>query len=200
MEKLKIFLISFGFILAIALIIPFLFYLVNFWGSPLSQNPQIWGTFGDYFGGIFNPILALANLVIFIKLTIIVTRIQDDSTTKSLIHQRRILVSELMHDSLKDISKTLNTLGQEIVANKDESKWEIIKVRQSVLTFSNNYTHLFDEIQSNELQQSLNDVLTANSAQPYVQQNFSNAFEKYLETKDQFIQSLHERVMEKLID
>jgi hypothetical protein len=195
MKKLKVFLIVFGFIISIALLIPTLFYTVNFFGSSLSEDPQIWGAFGDYFGGLFNPVIAIANLVIFIKLTIIVADMQDKSNTQALGFQQKVLSSGLMHDSIKELSLTLNSLGQNIKANRTQTDWEVLKVLQTTTTFTNNYSHLFSDLDSRELQNELNDLLRIVRARPYNQQNFANSFNNYLNSKDRYIQKLHNQTV-----
>ncbi|HEH6380632.1 hypothetical protein ACSEON_26890 [Pseudomonas aeruginosa] len=42
------------------------FYMFNFYGSELSNNPEQWGQLGDYFGGIMNPILGFITVYILI--------------------------------------------------------------------------------------------------------------------------------------
>jgi hypothetical protein len=39
-----------------------LFYGISFFG-PLSANASTWGQFGDYFGGVLNPVVGLAALI-----------------------------------------------------------------------------------------------------------------------------------------
>lgn len=195
MGKFKTFLIIFGIFVFIALIIPILFYVGNFWGQNLSGDTQVWGTFGDYFGGIFNPLIAIANLIIFIKLTLIVADMQDKSTKQSLIFEKKILSSGLMHDSIKELSNVLNTLGQNIKANRNQTDWEILKVLQTTITFSNNYFHLFADINSQEIQDELNNLLKVVRTRPYNQQNFVNTFNDYLNAKDKYIQKLHNQTM-----
>ncbi len=195
MVKFKTFLIVFGILLFIALTIPILFYTGNFWGQNISDDTQVWGTFGDYFGGIFNPLIAIANLIIFIKLTLIVADMQDKSTKQSLIFEKKILSSGLMHDSIKELSNVLNTLGQNIKANRNQTDWEILKVLQTTITFSNNYYHLFTDIDSQEIQDELNILLRVVRTRPYNQQNFVNSFNNYLNAKDKYIQKLHNQTM-----
>lgn len=36
------------------------FYAFQFWAVPLSNDAGTWGQFGDYFGGVLNPIVAFA--------------------------------------------------------------------------------------------------------------------------------------------
>lgn len=195
MRKFKTFLIIFGVFVFIALIIPILFYVGNFWGQNLSDDTQAWGTFGDYFGGIFNPLIAIANLIIFIKLTLIVADMQDKSTKQSLIFEKKILSSGLMHDSIKELSNVLNTLGQNIKVNRNQTDWEILKVLQTTITFSNNYFHLFADINCQEIQDELNNLLRVVRTRPYNQQNFVNTFNNYLNAKDKYIQKLHNQTM-----
>lgn len=55
--------ILFNCLLAFVLIVPLVFYCIQFHGYPLSNDPSDWGDFGDYVGGIYNVLVAL---VIFI--------------------------------------------------------------------------------------------------------------------------------------
>lgn len=198
MNKLKMFLIFFGVILTIGLMIPSLFYIVHFWGGKLSDDPQMWGTFGDYFGGIFNPLLALANLVIFIKLTMIVAEMQDKSTQQALNQEKKILTSGLMHDSIKELSLVLNSLGEKIISNIGQADWEILQVQQTVTTFGNNYEYLFATIDNSSVLNDLNSMLQITRATPYNMQSFAVAFNNYLNSKDAFIQTLHKQTLSKL--
>ena len=60
------FLLKIGlFVFVIAIIIVFIFAL-NFYKYPISDNIGDWGTFGDYIGGILNPIVGLATVLLVI--------------------------------------------------------------------------------------------------------------------------------------
>lgn len=67
--------ISIGVAIA-TLITPPAFYIRNFWGHPLSQSPSDWGVFGDYVGGVLNPIIGLLTLIATVFLAFIVYRYQ----------------------------------------------------------------------------------------------------------------------------
>ena len=43
------------------------FYISWFGDHPISHNPADWGPFGDFFGGILNPIMAGAGLLLIIR-------------------------------------------------------------------------------------------------------------------------------------
>lgn len=195
MSKLKVFLTVFGICLSVLFLIPVLFFSINFWGADISTIPQDWGTFGDYFGGLLNPLIAIANLIIFIKLTIIVTDMQDKSTKQSLQFEKKVLISGLMHESIKDLSFILNSLGQNIIENKAQTEWEILKVMQNITTFTNNSSHLFSDIESNELQNELNTLLTLVKTKPFNQQSFATTLGVYLNRKDQYLQKLHNQTI-----
>lgn len=52
-------------------------YIYNFCGRSVSDNPEQWGQFGDYLGGILNPIISLINLVVLTYISISISRIED---------------------------------------------------------------------------------------------------------------------------
>lgn len=198
MKELRKFLKVFGIILTIVLIIPSLFYIIIFGSGKFSNNPQIWGTFGDYFGGVLNPLLGLANLIIFIKLTLIVAENQDIATKQALSQEKKILISELMHDSAKELSFVLNSLAQKIISNIEKSEWEILNVKQTITTFGNNYSYLFKKIDTRDVVRDLNRMLNDVVSKPFNKNKFASSFEEYLNSKDIFLQSLFLQTISKL--
>jgi Putative phage abortive infection protein len=40
------------------------FYALYFWGTGISGDPSDWGTLGDYFGGLMNPVVSFATLIV----------------------------------------------------------------------------------------------------------------------------------------
>lgn len=198
MRKLNGFLIMFSILLIVGLLIPTVFYITTFSGNVISHDPKYWGLFADYFGGLFNPIIALANLVIFIKLTLIVAEMQHKSTQQALNQEKKILISGLMHDSIKELSLVLNSLGEKIITNSGQTDWEILQVQQTVTTFGNNYAYLFPKIDNREVINDLKTMLQITRTTPYNKQSFADAFENYLNSKDAFIQTLHIQTISKL--
>lgn len=70
-------LITLATIIAILLIAsPIYFYVKDFHSLQRSTNPADWGTFGDYFGGILNPIISFLTLVITIVIAVNISRIE----------------------------------------------------------------------------------------------------------------------------
>lgn len=37
-------------------------YVINFMNIPISKNPENWGVFGDYIGGLVNPLIGLVTI------------------------------------------------------------------------------------------------------------------------------------------
>lgn len=54
--------------------IPIIFYICNFSGRQLSDDPSGWGTFGDFIGGTINPIIGLLNLGLLLAISIYVSK------------------------------------------------------------------------------------------------------------------------------
>lgn len=38
-------------------------YLINFWGVPISEKADVWGQFGDYLGGVLNPLFGFLSVL-----------------------------------------------------------------------------------------------------------------------------------------
>jgi hypothetical protein len=55
-----------GLILAVYVIgaLTLVFYGAHFFRSHISNDPSDWGTLGDYFGGVMNPVVSFATLVV----------------------------------------------------------------------------------------------------------------------------------------
>jgi hypothetical protein len=55
-----------------------IFYIYNFKENGVSNDPENWAQFGDYFGGILNPLISILNLIILSYLSIKLVRDEDD--------------------------------------------------------------------------------------------------------------------------
>jgi hypothetical protein len=149
-------------IFGICIIIPAIIYTINFWNSSLSEKPEIWGAFGDYFGGILNPIIALFGTVILGYLTYEVSKQSSDENRNLFIFQQKIvayqkiagMTSEL--DAAENKMKIHNGLMVKLgsVGNKEIATEQYIKAIETLLmslsnfkiitaNFSTNYGHLF---------------------------------------------------------
>lgn len=69
----------------IAIAAPIYFYVKDFHALQRSTDPADWGTFGDYFGGILNPIISLLTLIVTIVIAVIISRI-DKRNHEETVH------------------------------------------------------------------------------------------------------------------
>lgn len=72
------------------------FWFKVFWGQPLSGNSSDWAAFADYFGGMINPIIAIANLVFLIYISFQLATREDQRSTNSLRHEAMQLAINAM--------------------------------------------------------------------------------------------------------
>lgn len=80
-----------------AALIVILTYLYQFFGRGFSENTEQWGQFGDYVGGVLNPIIALAALSAILY-AIRIQRTELDKAIKAFNDQAR-LAKEQKFDS-----------------------------------------------------------------------------------------------------
>lgn len=58
------------FVILVSIIIVLLPYILKFGILNISSSPESWGPFGDYFGGVLNPIIGILNLIVLTYLSI----------------------------------------------------------------------------------------------------------------------------------
>jgi hypothetical protein len=94
-----------GAILAFAFI---LIFVLNFWGTPISTKIEHWAQFGDYIGGILNPILALVNICVFIILTLTIQDLTDKNNKASIETNKRVAIMSMKHEELTNFKKEMD--------------------------------------------------------------------------------------------
>jgi hypothetical protein len=94
LTKWQIFWICFG---GIALLFtPLWIYIARFHLNEISTEPEKWGPFGDYIGGILNPLISLLTLTATIIIAIVLKRIDDRNRKedRSLSYQPELVVEQ----------------------------------------------------------------------------------------------------------
>jgi uncharacterized membrane protein len=94
-----------GAILTLAFI---LIFVLNFWGTPVSAKIEHWAQFGDYIGGILNPILALVNICVFVILTLTIQDLTDKNNKASIETNKRIAIMSMKHEELTNFKKEMD--------------------------------------------------------------------------------------------
>jgi len=133
-------------------------YLINFNGG-ISDDTQVWGAFGDYFGGILNPILAIINIAILIYLTYLVNKIESNRATEELEIQKKIAIYGLKHDALKEFNNNLSKFQPELVKSDEHSELNIILYRNEFYSLIETYTYLFPSIENDKKSELANMML-----------------------------------------
>lgn len=138
------------------------FYILNFAKSGISDNPVNWGVFGDYIGGLLNPIISLASLVVLGYLTYFMSKQSNEESKKLFFLQQKILAYHELAAYYKDIflfaqksNHIFNILPEKLDTNNREkevldfiSKFQEIsfvfsQFYATLITFENRYDHLF---------------------------------------------------------
>lgn len=157
-------------LLVIFIIVPLALYIINFWGTSLSENSTSWGDFGSYFGGIIGTIfnafavtIALISIYISLRIT---TKIQEaenkykEETIKreterfqkeiELTHKQNKPFPYLDLSRLKNLTKiTLSNYGTGPMV-----------VKEIIILYDNNeaYSHIV-QLVKNKMQAKMKDTI-----------------------------------------
>lgn len=93
-----------GLLLLLAILIPIFIYLIIFYHHPLSDNGSNWGDFGNYLGGILNPIIGIFNVVVLVYLTLKVSELDNVRNERALELQRELGIKKIKYKSYKEIN------------------------------------------------------------------------------------------------
>ncbi|KFE99014.1 hypothetical protein [Chryseobacterium luteum] len=68
----------------IAIVMPVIFYVINFHENDRSTDPADWGVFGDYLGGILNPIISFLTLIITVIIAVNISGLEKRNHDESV--------------------------------------------------------------------------------------------------------------------
>lgn len=71
-------------IVLIIISLPVYYYWHDFHNNSRSTNPSDWGTFGDFFGGILNPIISFLTLVVTVVIALELKKIEDKNREREI--------------------------------------------------------------------------------------------------------------------
>lgn len=133
MKNFKTYLIIAISITVLFILIPFLFYIYNFWENEISNSSSDWGTFGDYFGGLLNPIIGIANIAILIIISYQIAGWDNKRHKNEFLYQAYRVLS----DKLSGV--TIKNLNSE----------QLYDLEQFLLSFRSNQQFLFEVVEAN---------------------------------------------------
>ncbi|WP_339876138.1 hypothetical protein [Olleya marilimosa] len=149
-------------IFIIFIILPIIIYIANFWGMTLSESPEKWGAFGDYFGGLLNPVIAIFGTIFLGYLTYEIGKQNSNDTKNIFVYQQRMIAYQEIADLTTELDASRNkikihndlmiALGKQGV--KEETVNQYIKAMESTFfpisnlkvslyNFPIKYGHLF---------------------------------------------------------
>ncbi len=159
------------------LLIPILVYILNFGNHTFSSLASDWGAFGDYIGGVLNPILGLASIVILGHISIIIGNNSIKQQKELFYEEQRILAYQELVRNTKTFRETLDKLvirmhladkietddksvGYNIIEGFTKPIEDIISFANYLVLFKENYSHLFKyQFQSNEHIEMLDELV-----------------------------------------
>ncbi|WP_312899994.1 hypothetical protein [Chryseobacterium taichungense] len=88
MSKKSYWIIGIGSLLSIiAICTPIFFYIKDFHQLNRSTTPSDWGTFGDFIGGITNPIISFLTLIVTIIIAVNLNKIENRNHEETVHNQ-----------------------------------------------------------------------------------------------------------------
>ncbi|MCP5381728.1 MAG: hypothetical protein H6912_05105 [Kordiimonadaceae bacterium] len=153
----------------LAFVIIIIFYIVNLWGS-ISTKSEDWGTFGDYVGGLGNPVIALAVLY-YVYHAFKIQKEELRATKEALKTTSDEAVKQTGIAKINTSVITLATICREITTCINHTEKEIIKKRdflRKAEEIKNRYIKiqkqcdeegLRDKIEQNESFSTLSDLI-----------------------------------------
>lgn len=102
-------------------------YIWNFFG-PLSNDQGVWGQFGDYVGGILNPLFSITALFALLYTIVLQAKELRDSSEQlkksasALIAQNSVLLKQSFESSFFNLMSQFNELVRDLAAPNGKSK------------------------------------------------------------------------------
>lgn len=144
----------------ILLIIPVVLFIYQFGGNTLSNDPIVWGTFGDFMGGTLNTIISFSSLIILGLLTYIVSKQSNQENKKINLLIRKLDCYDKLTSFLPEITRISNDLIRSTKVIIDKSQSDDVRLESLnsfrnltyvfrdlyhfILTFDRRYGHLFE--------------------------------------------------------
>lgn len=90
-------------------LIPILAYLINFYDHVVSDKTENWAQFGDYVGGLVNPLIGIVNIAVVAYLALRVDEINNKLRIEDINREKQLL--ETIHEPVFNISMNHNNNG-----------------------------------------------------------------------------------------
>lgn len=189
----------FGVFIGLAITMIVISYVFNFYDSSLSKDPADWGAFGDYMGGLLNPVIGIASIIILGYISIMLGKDSTDKQKEMFnIQQRTLAYNELVNE-FSEFTKAsdLIKINAAYLRNKNTTKMvlEQSDIMSIIKTFSSFsimltrfpifYGHLFEEqhIDQHKLKSIIEDLNSYIAPFLYPKEKSELQFDEKLLTK-----------------
>lgn len=102
-----------------------------FYHDGISNNVNDWSAFGNYFSGFMMPFLTIANIVVFIELTIAISDYEAKRSVKEMEQQKSLLIMQFRRQSIESFYQHINHLFEE----KEKIKGNIEQMYADAIVF-----------------------------------------------------------------
>ena len=119
-------------------------YLWKFNDGTFSTNKGDWGTFGDYFGGILNPLAGVVSLILLSHVSLQVAKIDENRSKTEIASQKAIALSNLKIDAYKKLDKLLSKFENTVIPPNPGTADKLLLLREQYINYFIIYTHLID--------------------------------------------------------
>jgi hypothetical protein len=127
---------------------------------PISRDTAKWGAFGDYFGGVLNPIIGMANLIALIYLSYKISDNEGVRSENDIKNQKIFALYSLQYDALRDLSKILEKVQIEVIESGERSALALVLVRNEIHAFINTNDILFPSLKQQIHREVVDSIMT----------------------------------------
>lgn len=165
-----------------------------YYHNGISNNINDWSAFSNYFSGFMMPFLTIANIVVFIELTIAISDYEEKRSAKEMEQQKALLIMQFRRQSVDSIYQHINPLFDE----KEKAKGNIVQRYGEAIVFLQKFLDVdfkyFDCDKNSFTERNLKSLLTHMHIIYYdmlVHKQFnSECFMKCFDLKNEIIDSL----------
>jgi uncharacterized membrane protein len=136
-------LIVVSIVLGLWFVFTFVLFGIKFYGIYLPVEISKLGQMGDYFGGMLNPCLAIANVAVLFYITKEVARLEDKRAEEQIASENRRHLNEFRYEAYKELLEMLKGLTVDKINNQTINAFGIEQIRDRFQLFYNNNAFLF---------------------------------------------------------
>ena len=130
------------------------FFIYKFRFQNISDNISNWSDFGTFYWGFLSFIVGALSLIVFIILTIKVSKIQENWNNFNLLFEQKKIMTDYRHKAIAELSKITNGYLINIVNHAFEKKvndlnyvyFETIKLDESIRSYLTIYSYFFEDL------------------------------------------------------